>query len=137
DLRRLHGPHNLYSRKDRAPVRRHLGHAVPLRQRVRAFLSVVRDRDELPARVGADAARMEVLDPSGSDQRHPHGAYPFTPVSVTPSMNAFWAIRNRMITGSMNTTDAAICWFQSTPRWIVVKCWSPTESVQMLSLFDE
>ena len=41
------------------------------------------------------------------------------------------------MTGSMNTTDAAICWFHSTPRWIVVKCCSPTESVQMRSLFYE
>ena len=42
-----------------------------------------------------------------------------------------------MITGSMNTTEAAICWFHRTPRWIVVNCCSPTESVQILSLFNE
>ena len=124
-------------RRERPPVRRDLGDLVAFRQRVRALLSVVRDREELTARIGEDAARMEVLDPSGSDQRHPHGAYPFTPVSVTPSMNAFWAIRNRMITGSMNTTDAAICRFHRTPLWTVVKCCRPTERVQMLSLFDE
>ena len=38
------------------------------------------------------------------------------------------------MTGSMNISDAAICRFHSTPRWIVVNCDNPTDSVQMRSL---
>src|SRR5439155_11267046 len=110
---------------------------VPARERSGALLAMVRHRDELGARVGLYRSRVEVLDPAGPDQRHPHGAQPFTPVSVMPSMNAFCAIRNKMITGSMNTTEAAICWFHRTPRWIVVNCWSPTDKVHILSLLSE
>ena len=55
---------------------------------------------------------------SGADDRefHPFSrvTHPFTPVSVIPSTNAFWAKKNRMITGAMNTTVPAITRFQLT-----------------------
>ena len=55
---------------------------------------------------------------------------PFTPVSVMPSTNAFWASRKRMITGIITTSVAAIVRFHST--WCSVRNWaSPTESVQL------
>ena len=40
--------------------------------------------------------------------------HPLTPVSVTPSTKARWARKNRMITGVMTTTVAAMVRFQST-----------------------
>jgi hypothetical protein len=36
------------------------------------------------------------------------------PVKVTPSMNARCAMKNKMMIGNMNKTDAAIWMFQST-----------------------
>src|SRR4030095_9498102 len=47
----------------------------------------------------------------GADHRDLH---PFTPVSVTPSTNARWARKNRMITGSIISTVAAMTMFHST-----------------------
>jgi hypothetical protein len=44
-----------------------------------------------------------------ADDRDPH---PFTPVSVTPSMNAFWARKNSTITGAITRTVAAMVRFQ-------------------------
>ena len=59
-----------------------------------------------------------------------HGQFhPFTPVSVIPSTNAFWAKKNRMITGAMNTNVPAITRFQST-EWVLRKVESPTDRVQ-------
>ena len=37
---------------------------------------------------------------AAADHRDAQGAHPFTPVSVTPSTNAFWAAKNRAITGA-------------------------------------
>ena len=39
--------------------------------------------------------------------------HPFTPVSVTPSMKAFWAKKNTMITGAITIRVAAMVRFQS------------------------
>ena len=38
--------------------------------------------------------------------------HPLTPVSVTPSMNAFWAKKNTAITGAMTSSVAAMVRFQ-------------------------
>ena len=40
--------------------------------------------------------------------------HPFTPVSVTPSTNAFCARKNRMITGAITSSVAAIVRFHCT-----------------------
>ena len=87
--------------------------AVSLGERDRARLAMVRDGDELAA-VLQHTPRMEVLDPPAAEQRDAHAAHPFTPVSVTPSMNTRWARKNSTITGSMNSTDAAIMRLYST-----------------------
>ena len=42
-------------------------------------------------------------------------------------MKTLCARTNRTMTGSMNISDAAICRFHSTPRWIVVNCDSQAE----------
>ena len=54
---------------------------------------------------------------------------PFTPVSVTPSTNAFWARKNTMTTGSMITSVAAIVRFHCT-WWRLRNCESPIEATQ-------
>ncbi len=48
---------------------------------------------------------------AGADDGELH---PFTPVSVIPSTNAFWAKKNSTITGAMNTIVPAITRFQLT-----------------------
>ena len=48
---------------------------------------------------------------SGADHGELH---PFTPVSVIPSTNAFWAKKKRTMTGAMNTIVPAITRFQLT-----------------------
>ena len=62
----------------------------------------------------------------GADDGNLH---PFTPVSVTPSTNARCARKNRMITGSIISTVAAMTMFHST-WWSERKFESPTESTQ-------
>ena len=47
----------------------------------------------------------------GADDRDLH---PFTPVSVTPSTKAFWAMKKRPITGSITSSVAAIVRFHCT-----------------------
>jgi hypothetical protein len=44
------------------------------------------------------------------------GVQPFTPVSVTPSMNTRWAKKKSTITGSVKSTEAAITTFHCTPK---------------------
>ena len=44
---------------------------------------------------------------------HDGELHPFTPVSVTPSMKAFWAKKNTMITGAITISVAAMVRFQS------------------------
>ena len=51
-------------------------------------------------------------------------------MSVTPSTNTFWAKKKMTITGSMNSSDAAIWRFHSTPRDKVVNCCRATARVQ-------
>ena len=50
------------------------------------------------------------------DHRNLH---PFTPVRVTPSMNALWAAKKSAITGAMNSSVAAIVRFHCT--WCTVR----------------
>ena len=56
-----------------------------------------------------------------ADHRDPH---PFTPVRVTPSMNARWAKKKRMITGAMTSRVAAIVRFQFV-WWALLNVCSP------------
>src|SRR5262249_5336497 len=72
-------------------------------------------RDEL-GRVGRAAA----------DDRDLH---PFTPVSVTPSTNAFCARKNRTITGAITSSVAAMVVFHCT-WWSERNCDSPIETTQ-------
>ena len=56
--------------------------------------------------------------------------HPFTPVSVTPSTNARCATKNRMITGAITSSVAAIVRFHCT--WCSERNWaSPIESTQL------
>ena len=56
--------------------------------------------------------------------------HPFTPVSVIPSTNAFWATKNNTITGSMTSSVAAIVRFHCT--WWRPRNWaSPIEATQL------
>ena len=55
--------------------------------------------------------------------------HPFTPVSVTPSTNAFWARKKTMTTGSMISSVAAIVRFHCT-WWRLRNCASPIEATQ-------
>ena len=63
---------------------------------------------------------------AGADDRDLH---PFTPVSVTPSTNAFCAAKNSAMTGAMKRIVAIIVRFHSTWYW-VRNCDSPSDSVQ-------
>ena len=102
-------------------------------------LAPVGRRHRLGPGVGGHRAGVEVHHPAGAEQgdpqRRPAGAaHPLTPVSVTPWTNAFCAKKKITITGSMNSSDAAIWRFHSTPRERLVNCWRATASVHALGL---
>ncbi len=97
-----------------------------------------------PAPLGVDVVEDELLDGDpGSLERQPgdelgrvgrpttdHGElHPFTPVSVTPSTNAFCARKKTTTTGSMISSVAAIVRFHCT--WCRLRNWaSPIEATQ-------
>ena len=56
-------------------------------------------------RPAASASTNSAICAEGDAQRH---RYPLTPVSVIPSMNTFCAKMKMTITGSTNSSDAAI-----------------------------
>ena len=63
----------------------------------------------------------------GADDRDLH---PFTPVSVTPSTNAFWARKKRTITGAITSSVAAIVRFHCT--WCSERnCERPSDTTQL------
>src|SRR5439155_23193771 len=123
--------------RERLPVRRDPRDAVPVGERPGRLLSMVGDGDELPAAL-PDRPRVKVLHPAVGEESdadrpvRPLGrrAQPFTPVSVTPSMNTFCARKNKMITGSMNIRDAAIVRFHCT-WWRALNSDRPIASVQL------
>ena len=98
--------------------------------------------DDLAALVG-DVVQRELGDVERGEPRHELGRvgrpgaddrelHSFTPVSVTPSTNAFWARKNRSTTGASTMIVAAIVRFHCT--WCSVRnCASPSDSVQFVS----
>src|SRR5262249_22092676 len=73
------------------------------------------DEDELADRQhvtqpGQTVDQLGRVGRATSDDGEPH---PFTPVSVTPSMKAFCAKKNTMMTGAITSKVAAIVRFQS------------------------
>ena len=98
--------------------------------------------DDLAALVG-DVVQRELLDVERGEPGHELGRvrrpgaddgelHSFTPVSVTPSTNAFWARKKSRTTGASTITVAAMLRFHWT--WCSVRnCASPTDSVQLLS----
>ena len=74
-------------------VERQLGHVDPL-----AFERQARDELGCVRRASTDDGDL----------------HPFTPVSVMPSTNAFWATKKRAITGNIMSTVAAIVRFHCT-----------------------
>src|SRR5207247_2642115 len=52
--------------------------------------------------------RHELRRVRGAGADHGDLRHPFTPVSVTPSTNAFWARKKRTITGAITSSVAAI-----------------------------
>ena len=61
--------------------------------------------------------------------------HPFTPVSVTPWTNAFWARKNRMITGSITSSVAAMTRFHWT-WWSERNCDRPIDATQLSGLSE-
>ena len=80
------------------------------------------------ARAVAREARHQLgrVGRTGADDRDLH---PFTPVSVTPSTNAFCAAKKTAMTGAMKRIVAIIVRFHSTWYW-VRNCDRPSDSVQ-------
>ena len=90
-------------------VQGELGHVDPV--------ALAREAGDELGRVGRAAA----------DDRDLH---PFTPVSVMPSTNAFWATKKRTITGSITSSVAAIVRFHCT--WCMPRNWaSPIDATQL------
>ena len=86
-------------------------------------------RARRPARVRARARaprRAPACTSTPADDRKLH---PFTPVSVTPSTNAFCARKKTTTTGSMTSTVAAIVRFHCT-WWSERNCERPIEVTQ-------
>ena len=82
---------------------------------------------------GTRSRSRESPETSSGRVRRPaadHGElHPFTPVSVTPSTNAFWARKKTTITGSITSTVAAIVRFHCT--WCSERnCERPIEVTQ-------
>lgn len=77
------------------------------------------DEDEFGDGQGVAQPRESVDQFGGVSGTAPHDSelhgvsQPFTPVSVTPSTNAFWAKKKTRITGAMTRTVAAMVRFQS------------------------
>ena len=64
---------------------------------------------------------------AGADDGDSH---PFTPVSVMPSTNAFWAAKKRRITGSITSSVAAMVRFHCT--WCRLRNWDrPIDTTQL------
>ena len=78
----------------------------------------------LPREPGHELRRVRR---AAADHRQLH---PFTPVSVTPSTNAFWARKNTTTTGSITSTVAAIVRFHCT-WWSERNCERPIEVTQL------
>ena len=89
-------------------VQGELGHVDPV--------ALAREAGDELGRVGRPAA----------DDRDLH---PFTPVSVMPSTNAFWARKKTTITGSITSSVAAIVRFHCT-WWRPRNCASPIDATQ-------
>ena len=77
------------------------------------------------APLGVDVVQHEVVDVEAREPRDELGRvrrpaaddgdlHPFTPVRVTPSTKARWARKNRMITGAITSSVAAIVRFHCT-----------------------
>ena len=59
-----------------------------------------------------------------ADDRDLHSVHPLTPVSVTPSMKAFWARKKSAITGAITSRVAAMVRFQLV-WWALLNVLSP------------
>ena len=78
------------------------------------------DRERVPHPAQAVDQLGGVRRPA-ADDRDPH---PLTPVSVTPSMKARWAMKNSAITGAITIRVAAMVRFQFV-WWALLKVPSP------------
>src|SRR3954453_10214599 len=102
----------------------------PLRQAADYFaalgVDVVQD-ERVDVETGEPRDELGSVGRAATDDSHLH---PFTPVSVTPSTNARCARKNRMITGAITSTVAAIVRFHCT--WCSERnCARPIESTQL------
>ena len=76
------------------------------------------EREPLDLEPGQPRDELRRVRRTCADDRELH---PFTPVSVTPSTKARWARKNRMITGAITTSVAAIVRFHCT--WWRLRYW--------------